>query len=148
MPTRSPASAPRSIARTYLFFLRSRTRAIQRSVSGKKLQDVAVGILEIDAAPAAPGVDLHVLLRERTASVWNAGLFDPTEDRVELRVADVESVVVHLEAVPVVEIEREGLVDPDRRKMTHRALVVEAEHVREKLCRRLLVMRRYDRVIQ
>jgi hypothetical protein len=32
--------------------------------------------------------------------------------------------------------------------MTHGALVLEPEDVREKLCRRLLVVRRHDRMIQ
>src|SRR6266481_5183690 len=98
-----------------------------RSSSGQKLQYVAVGILEVDAAPATPSVDLHVLLRERTAPIRNAGLFDSTEDRVELRVADVESVVVRLEMIPVVEIQRERFVNFDRCKVTHRALVLEPE---------------------
>jgi len=70
-----------------------------RSGSGKKLHYVTVGILKIDAAPATPSVDLHILLRERTAPIRNASLLDSSEDRIELRVADVESVVVHLEMV-------------------------------------------------
>src|SRR5215469_2724114 len=125
-----------------------RSRHVGRSGSGEKLQHVAVGILEVDAASAAPGIDLHILLRERAAAVGDAGLFDSAEDRVELRVADVERIVMHLEAIPVVKIQRERFVDSYGRKMTHRTLVFEAEHTGEKLCRRFLVVRRYDRVIQ
>jgi hypothetical protein len=61
-----------------------------RSGAGQKLQQVAVGILKIDAPPATPVIDLHILLREGTAPVWNTGLFDPAEDCVELRVAPPE----------------------------------------------------------
>jgi hypothetical protein len=109
---------------------------------------VAVGIFEIDAAAAVPSIGLHVILREWTAAVGDSGLLDSTEDRIELRIADVESVVMHLEAIPVVEVEGECFVNSDGRKMTHRAFVLQTEQVGEKLCRRLLVMRRHDRVVQ
>src|SRR4029077_18761168 len=98
---------------------------------------------EIDAAAAVPSIGLHVILRHWTAAVGDSGLLDATKDRVELRFADVESVVMRLEAIPVVEIQGECFVDPDGRKMTHRALVFQAEYLGEKLCRRLLVMRRH-----
>ena len=109
---------------------------------------MAVGIFEIDAAAAVPSIGLHVVLRVWTAAVGDSGLLDATEDRVELRVADMESVVMHLKTIPVVEIQGECFVDSDGRKMAHRAVVFQAEHVGEKLCRRLFVMRRHDRVIQ
>ena len=78
-------------------------------------------------------IDLHILLREWAASVWDTGLFDTTEDRFEFRLAHVKGVVMHLEVVPVVEIERERFVDSDRRKMTLGAFVLEPEYVGEKL---------------
>jgi len=63
---------------------------------------VAVGILEIHPASAAPIVDLHIFLRRGTAPIRNAGFFDAAEDRVELRVAHVEGVVMHFEVIPVI----------------------------------------------
>jgi hypothetical protein len=42
---------------------------------------MAVGLFEIDSATATPMIDLHILLRERTASEWNTGLFDTLKDR-------------------------------------------------------------------
>src|SRR6202035_2262637 len=119
-----------------------------QSGSREKLQHVAVGIFEIYAMAAVPGIGFHVILRHWTAAVRNSGLLDATEDGVELRVADVESIVMHIEAIPGVEIQGERFVDLDWRKMAHRAVVLQAEYPGEKLCRGLLVMRRHDRVIQ
>jgi hypothetical protein len=60
----------------------------------------------------------------------------------------VEGVVMHLEAIPVVEIQGKCFVDSDGRKMTPPTLVFQAKYLGEKICRRLFVMRRYNRVIQ
>jgi hypothetical protein len=107
-----------------------------------------IGVLEIDPTSATPGVDLHILLRKRTTAVRNGGFLDSAEDGVELSVAYMESVVMHLKVIPIIEIERERFVDSNWREMTHGALVFEPEHVSEKLRRLLLVVRRHDRVIK
>jgi hypothetical protein len=78
---------------------------------------MAVGLFEIDSATATPMIDLHILLRERTASEWNTGLFDTLKDRVEFRVAHVKGVVKHVEVVPTVEIERD---EQKRERLTGR----------------------------
>ena len=78
---------------------------------------MAVGLFEIDSATATPMIDLHILMRERTASEWNTGLFDTPEDRVEFRVVHVKGVVMHLEVVPIVEIERD---EQKRERLTGR----------------------------
>src|SRR5262249_402175 len=130
-------------------------RALRRSFdrnpfsgSGEQFQHVAVGIFEVHATSAAPLVDLHVILRERSAPVWDARVLDAREDSVELGIADVKRVVVHVEVVPVVEVEGQSLIDPDRREVTHRTFVLEPEDMREEVCRRDLVARGYDRVIE
>ena len=74
---------------------------------------MAVGLFEIDSATATPMIALHILLRHGPLR-WNTGLFDTPEDRVEFRVAHVKGVVMHLEVVPIVEIERERFVDSDK----------------------------------
>jgi hypothetical protein len=58
-----------------------------QSGPSQKFQHVAVGVFEINAAPAVPGIDLHVILREWTAAVGDSGLLNAIEDRVELRIA-------------------------------------------------------------
>jgi hypothetical protein len=65
-----------------------------------------------------------------------------------LAVPGLGLIVVAGPTIPVVEIQGERCVDSSRRKMTRGALVLEPEDVREKLCRRLLVVRRHDRMIQ
>jgi len=76
-----------------------------------------VRVLEIEAAAAAPVIDLHVGARARTAAVGNAGFLDTGENRVELGVADLERVMVRLELASLVEIEGQLLVDLHRREM-------------------------------
>jgi len=92
---------------------------------------VPVRVFEIDAAAAAPMVDLHVGARARAAAIGNALVLDAGEDRVELRFADPERVMMVLEIAALVEIEGQLVVDLDRREMGMRTLVFEAEDPRE-----------------
>jgi hypothetical protein len=109
---------------------------------------VAVRVLEIEAAAAAPLVDLHVRARAWAAAIDDALVLDPGEDRIELGLADPEGVVVVLEIAALVEIEGQLLVDLDRREMGMRPLVFEAEDPREKPRRGDLVAGRDDGVIE
>src|ERR1700739_1149391 len=109
---------------------------------------MTVRIAEIETAAAIAVVDLHILRRARPAAVCKALSADPAEDPVELRFADLERVMVPLEAVPIVEIDRQGLVDPHGSEMRDRALVFEAKDPGEEACRFFLVAGRDDRVIE
>jgi hypothetical protein len=64
---------------------------------------VTVGVAEVKAATAAAVIDLHILGRARPAAIGETLAADAVEDAVELRLADFESVVMPLEAVPIVE---------------------------------------------
>src|SRR5260370_36758000 len=92
---------------------------------------MAVRVFEIEAAAAAPLVDLQVGARAWAAAIGDALVLDPGEDRVELSLADLEGVVVVLEIAALVEIEGQLFVDLDRREMGMRPLGVEAENARE-----------------
>src|SRR5437667_3056694 len=63
---------------------------------GHDLQQVAVRVLEVEAAPASTGVDLAVRVAVWPAAVWDAFGLRPSKDRVELGVADMEGVVMAL----------------------------------------------------
>src|SRR5262249_815074 len=60
---------------------------------GHDLEQVAVGILEVESAAPAAAVDLPVGVVVGLAPVGDALGLDPAEDRVELGLPDVESVV-------------------------------------------------------
>src|SRR5260370_21683368 len=109
---------------------------------------MAVRVFEIEAAAAAPLVDLQVGARAWAAAIGDALVLDPGEDRVELSLADLEGVVVVLEIAALVEIEGQLFVDLDRREMGMRPLVVEAENAREEPGRGDLVAGRDDGVIE
>src|SRR5260370_37704465 len=93
-------------------------------------------------------IDLHVLSGTRPAAVGEALTADPVEDPVELRFADLEGIVVPLEAGPIVEIDRQGLVDPHRSEMRDGALVFEAKNPGKEPRRLFLVAGRDDRVVE
>ena len=95
-----------------------------------------VRVVEIEAAAAAPAIDLHVGARARAAAVGNPLRLDTIEDRVELGVADLEGVVMRFEVAAFVEIEGQLLVDLDRREMRMRSVIGETENPREKSRRR------------
>src|SRR5262249_14570525 len=117
--------------------------------SGRQdFQHVAVGIVEIDAAPAAPVVDVAVGARPRAATVGDALGLDPGKDRVELGLADPEGVMVRLELAARVKIEGQRLVDLHRGKMGMRPLVFETKDAGEELGRGDLVAGRDDRMVE
>src|SRR5439155_18275633 len=89
---------------------------------GHDLEQVAVGVLEVQAAPAPARVDQAVGVVVRLTSVRDAPGLHAAEDRLELCLADVERVVMAparagVEARPapglrlVGEIQRQALVD-------------------------------------
>ena len=67
-----------------------------------QLQHVAVRVLEVEAAAAAPVVELAVVEAPGRAAVAEPGLFHAVKDRVELALADVERIVMAFEFVVVV----------------------------------------------
>src|SRR6516162_6660943 len=93
-------------------------------------------------------VDLHIVRRARTAAICQPLAADAVEDPVELRLADLEGVVMSLEVVPVIKINGQRVVYPHRRKVRNRALVFQTEDVGEEAGRFLLVAGGYDRVIE
>src|SRR5690349_1776883 len=93
-------------------------------------------------------IDLHVLRGAGATAIGEALTVDPIEDPVELSFADLEGVMVALEAVPIVKVDRQGLVDPHRSEMRDRALVFEAKNPGKKPCRPFLVAGRDDRVVK
>src|SRR5262249_23641780 len=117
----APAFRLRSIRATDLGSLRP----------GHQLEHVAVRVLEIDAAAAGPVLELAVVKAPRGAAVGEARLLHPTEDGIELRLADVEGVVVALERVVVVEQQGQRVVHLDRREVTALGTEVQAEDAGE-----------------
>src|ERR1700739_1695603 len=109
---------------------------------------MTVRIAEIEPATAIAVVDLHILRRARPAAVCKALSAAPVEDPVALSIADLARVMVPLEAVPIVEIDRQGLVDPHGSEMRDGALVFEAKDPGEEACGFFLVVGRDDRVIE
>src|SRR5262245_4153513 len=80
-------------------------------------EEMAVRVAEVKAAAATPVIDLHVLGRARPAAIGEALAADAVEDTVELRLAYSEGVVMPLEAIPVVEIDGQRVIDPHRREV-------------------------------
>src|SRR5215475_14124173 len=69
-------------------------------------------IAQIEAAAAATAIDLHVVKRAGAAAISNSLGTHALENLIELRLTDLEGVVVALEIRVVVEIERQCVVDP------------------------------------
>src|SRR5262249_28713422 len=111
-------------------------------------EHVPVRIAEIEAAAAATAIDLHVIKRAGAAAISNSLGAHPLEDLVELRLIDLEGVVVALEVRIVVEIERQRVVDPQRSEAREGTFVAQAQDAGAEAGGCLLVLRRYDRVVE
>src|SRR5262249_49482501 len=81
-------------------------------LSRQHFEEMAVRVAEVKAAAATPVIDLHVLGGTRPAAIGETLAADPVEDAVELRLAYSEGVVMPLEAVPIVEIDGQRVIDP------------------------------------
>src|SRR5947208_4637801 len=126
---------------------------------GHDLQQVAVRVLEVEAAPASTGVDLAVRVAVWPAAVWDAFGLHPGKDRVELRVADMEGVVMALarpgvEPGPtpwlglVGEVKGQAVVDLHLREVALAGLDCQAEDLGEEPGGGDLVLCWHNRVIQ
>src|SRR5687767_5906393 len=94
-------------------------------------------------------IDLHVLPRERLASVRDAFSLNARENCVELVFAHLERIVMDRDALAVSKIQGQRVVDSQGREITDCALIErKPEDSREKLRRRDFVARGYDRVIE
>src|SRR2546426_12278555 len=118
------------------------------SSTREQLEYVAVGITEVDAPAAVPGIELLILKIPRVAAICDAGLLHPLENGVELRVAHMKRVVMDVETVAIVEIEGQSLIDAHRSKVSTRPLVLQSKDIREKAGRGRFVASRHDGVIQ
>src|SRR5262249_43748869 len=88
---------------------------------GDELPAVAILVAEVEATAVVAVVDLHVVLRARAAAVLEACLFHAAEDGIEVLVRHQEGVVVALEVLAVVEVQREVLVDLHRGEVAEEA---------------------------
>jgi hypothetical protein len=115
---------------------------------GHEFEHMAFRVPKIDAPTAVPIIELTVVEAPRCAAVRKLRLANAAEDGIKLGIADVESVVVALELVLVVEKERESVVDTYWRKMAGFRIGIEAKNARKKLRRCPLIMGRDDGVVE
>ena len=101
-----------------------------------------IRVAEIDPAPAGAMVDPPVLARMRFTAIDYACRLYAAKDRIEFRFAHLECIVMGVKLLDIiVEIQRESLIDPHRRKIAHGLLVeAQSEQARKKFSRRDLVM--------
>src|SRR6516162_404081 len=153
---------PRPCAQKHSYAPRSRTRtagaapvksrnrkgAARSLRHGHQLEDMAVGVLEVDAAAAVPIVELAVVEAPGRAAVAQALRFDPAEDPVELAVIDVERIVMAVETALLVKQQSERVVEVYRREVAGRAFEAQPEDTREEARGGFLVVGRHNGVVQ
>src|SRR4026207_2421691 len=81
---------------------------------GNDLQQVAIRVFPVQAAPAVVGVELTWTPPERVCPVSQSALFDPREDVVEIGLFDEECIVLRIGRPMVVgEVPRHTVVRLD-----------------------------------
>src|SRR6267143_6094103 len=124
--------------------LEARTTAIARSLGssslrdravglGDQLEEVAVGVVEIDAAAAVEVIDLARPLAAEIRVMRDAGGADAGEGGVELRFADEESVVLRAKTLRVGKIEGDPVGRLDRHEMAPFGPRLQVQDVGEEL---------------
>src|SRR5262245_38713398 len=122
-------------------------------------QQVAVRILEVEASPAPAGIDLAVGVVVWPAAVSESLGLHPTENRLELRLTDMEGIVMALagpgvETRPapcfglIGEVKGQALIDLHLREVALPRLDLQSEDLGEEFGRGDLVFRRHDSVIE
>src|SRR5215831_577405 len=108
---------------------------------------MSIGIVKIEASAALPVIEPS-LPAPWIAAEGESRFPHPLQYRIELHVADMKRVVMKIEILGVIEIERQCLIDKHRRKVAVRPFVRQSKDMCERARRGVLVMRRHDRVIQ
>src|SRR5215467_3478391 len=106
---------------------------------------MSVGIVKIEASAALPAIE-RSLPAPWIAAEGESRLPDPLQYRIELLVVDMKRVMMKIEILGIIEIERQCLIDA--RKVAARPFVRQSEDMCKRTRRGFLVMRRHDRVIQ
>src|SRR5262249_17564259 len=109
---------------------------------------MAVRVAEIDTSAAVPGVQLAIIQMPGVTAVGDAGFLHPPQNGVEFLIAHVKGVMMTFKGAGVVKIQGQCFIDPYRREVAQWPVIGEAEDVREKARRGVLVSCWYDGVIQ
>ena len=104
--------------------------------------------LEVKPTPLVQVVDLPIRPRARPAPEDDPLVPDTLQDRVELLVRGQEGVVVRARVVRVIEVQRQYVVDLDRREVPPGSLVLQPEHSSDELRGLHLVVGGHDCVVQ
>src|SRR6516164_1375971 len=110
--------------------------------AGDQFEQVAVRVVEIDAAAAIEMIDLAGPLTAKIRVVLDAARADTGESRVEFRVADQERIVLRTEALGVRKIEGDAVPGRDRHEMTPFRSRLQVQNVGEELGGSPFVLRR------
>src|SRR5262249_51918615 len=110
--------------------------------------DVPVAVGPVEIAPAQPCIELHVLGTYWGAAVADAGGTHARENTVELRVADMEAVVVAVELLTLGKIEGQGLIGIHGCKVATLRFPRHTEDVGQGLGRGYGIVRRNDQMIE
>src|SRR3990172_4786657 len=117
--------------------------------TGEYFEQVAVRILEIDAATTIAGIDPVRLALHRIGPVGDLAFLDPGKNLVELVLADQESVVLGSDAaLGVDEVECDLVFCVHGQEWSERHRSREAKDLRQEGCRGALVACRYNRVVE
>ena len=87
--------------------------------------------VEINTAAVFARIQLPVPRTSRTAAPVNAGFLDAFKYCIEFIIADVKGIMMRLEGFGIIKVHRQLVVHPHWRKMTLRAIVIEAKKLRE-----------------
>ncbi len=110
---------------------------------------MAVGVVEVDATAAVPGVDPPGLLMPRTRPVRQLLRLDPPEDLVELLLADQERIVLRDDRVPGLQVVQGHVVAGlHTHERTEGLRGRQAEQVGQEPCAGDLVRGGDDRVVE
>src|SRR5579885_2048128 len=115
---------------------------------GDDLEQVAAGVVEVDAAAAVEAVDLAAALAPVVGVEGGARSLEARERRVELRLAHQEGAVVRPEIVVLAEVERDAVLRSHRHEMAPLPLHLHAEDAREELGRGACVLGGNDDVVE
>src|SRR6516162_958391 len=116
--------------------------------AGDQLEQVAVRVVEIDAAAAIEMIDLTRPLAAEIRVVRDTNGTNASEGGVEFGIADQEGIVLRAEALGVGKIEGDPVARLDRNEVAPFWSRLQVQDVGEELGGSPFVLRRDDRVVQ
>src|SRR6185312_2161066 len=122
--------------------------ASMRLWPGEQFKQMAARVSEVNTSAAVPIIQLSVFRIPRMAAVGQSGYLHSLKNGFEHVITHLKGIVMRVERIILIEIERESVIYSYRSKVSGRTFILKPEDVGKKTRRLFLVVRGHNRMVE